>query len=110
MLVFDKSKKLIHVYRHSAGVINQTPVSSALIAGRALNVPGAAFVLDVHNHPGGSAKLSDPDRRANTALASLFRDTKVKYLGAMVIGGNAYAHVDANENDVAQERPIPAEL
>jgi hypothetical protein len=110
-LVFDKSNNLIHVHRHSGGGIASSLAHAGVLAGRALNTPGAASMILVHNHPSGVSDLSDSaDLVVNKAIESDLRDSSVNYLGIMAVGGNTYSHAGATGTKRTDRGKIPAQL
>ena len=57
-----------------------------VLVAEALQVPGAARVWIVHNHPSGDANLSQPDRLLNSEFVRRFKDTGLEHMGVMAIG------------------------
>lgn len=90
-MVMDKSGKLLHIYRHTVGLPGYTQVSVAIVAGEALNTPGAANIIVAHNHPSQRAELSAEDRAFTKSLEDTLRGSGVKLTDSLAVTSDSYS-------------------
>ena len=85
LVVTDKDNKLLGIVRHTIGGVAEAKLYHGQLAGAAQQLPGAANVWATHNHPSGTARLSDADRVVNSNLAGLFRGSDITYEGILAV-------------------------
>ena len=107
LIVTDKNKKLLGIIRHTIGGIGEAKIFLGQLMGTAHQLPGAANVWATHNHPSGTAKLSDPDHDLNKRLADLYTDSGLKYRGILAVpAGN---ETSAWANQLGQEVQVSSQ-
>lgn len=90
-LVMDKEGKLLHVYRHTVGLPGSSMASAPIIAGEALNTPGAANIIVAHNHPSQRAELSAEDRAFTKSLEDTLRGSGVELTDSLAVTTDKYS-------------------
>jgi hypothetical protein len=97
VLITNMAGKPLAVVGSFKGAIAQTAVYPTTILAEALRIKGAATAWGVHNHPSGSAELSRADEYLNQAVASVFRDTSIRWTGmAAVANGGDWRAVEGD--------------
>jgi hypothetical protein len=86
VIAVDKDGKPISMLRHTLGLADRSSVDPGIIAGWAINTPGAAKIWLSHNHPSGLSTLSESDKIVSKAIANLMRDSGVESMGIMAVG------------------------
>jgi hypothetical protein len=114
MLITDADGKPMAIVGGFKGAVTQTSVYPATLAMEALRIEGAAHAWAVHNHPSGSPRLSDADRRMSLTLDHLLFPSTVEFHGFAAVarqpdGSVKWAAIDADERDYkGQFTPGPA--
>lgn len=96
-IVADADGRVLAVIRHHIGSIDGAHVDISLVAGAAADVPGAAQVWAMHNHPSGTASLSRADRQLSQQFNRLLRDTGLEYRGIYAVTPDGRYGTDTHE-------------
>lgn len=110
-LVADESGSPLAIIRHTIGSKDQTSTFRDLLAGAVHNTQGAAKVWVSHNHPSGTAKLSQADMQLGRTLLDLFADTGVEFEGVLAVtpaGQAAFAEPGSLQSTPVQPTQGPA--
>jgi hypothetical protein len=89
VLITDASGKPLAVIGSFKGAINQAAVYPNTVLAEALRLEGAAKAWGVHNHPSGTAVLSQADRNLSRALGQSFDPSSVQWQGLAALGVDA---------------------
>jgi len=89
----DRGNHLIAWERLRQGTVGQVAVTPREVLERALQHKASNIIL-VHNHPGGSARPSDPDLRLTAELARLAPALGMALLDHVVVTENACYSLD----------------
>ena len=115
-LITDKDGKPLAVVGAFKGAVAEARVYPQVLLAEALRIKGAALAWGVHNHPSGSAELSEADVWLSGALANVFRDTTVRWRGVAAVGNttNRWSAVseagDRMSGEVVTGRPAVARV
>ena len=95
-LVLDKDERPLAVIRHSIGAVDASSVEVWSLAGGVAQVPGAASVYFVHNHPSGNLEASNADRNITYRLQAALRDSGIHAHGMLIVrpGGTQATFID----------------
>jgi DNA repair protein RadC len=93
-IVTDASGKPLAAIGAFKGAIDQVSVYPATLVGEAVRIPGAAHVWFSHNHPSGTAKLSDADRSLYHRLADVFDGSGITPMGLIAVANRQYASME----------------
>jgi hypothetical protein len=91
-VVTDENHQPIEILNHSMGLTASSQVDPTIVAGWAVNVPGAARVWISHNHPSGNANLSEDDLQISDRIDHLLQGSGVEYHGVMAVTPDAFMH------------------
>ncbi|NCY08699.1 MAG: hypothetical protein EBX30_16215, partial [Betaproteobacteria bacterium] len=86
VLITDASGNPLAVIGSFKGAINQAAVYPNTVLAEALRLEGAAKAWGVHNHPSGTAVLSQADRNLSRALGQSFDPSSVQWQGLAALG------------------------
>lgn len=89
----DKNGIVLEVHKYSKGTKNAADIAPNEMAGRVLNIPGAAKVYFVHNHPSGTASPSQDDRNISEKVRAILASRDIA-LESFVVAGREYAAFD----------------
>jgi len=115
-LITDKDGKPLAVVGAFKGAVAEARVYPQVLLAEALRIKGAALAWGVHNHPSGSAELSEADVALSGALANVFRDTTVRWRGVAAVGNttNRWSAVseagDRMSGEIVAGRPAVARV
>ena len=84
-LVTDAKGTPLAIIGGFKGALSQAAVYPATILGEAMQVPGAANLWLVHNHPSGSSTLSRADGALAQNIAGVFDGTGVQVRGMLAV-------------------------
>ena len=84
-LVTDPDGRVVGALRHSLGGVSSAGVEASKLLGWALSVKDGHALWFGHNHPGGSAELSDADRRVHRMLNTLLSGSRLRYEGLLAV-------------------------
>lgn len=101
-IVTDASGKPLAVIGAFKGAIDQTSVYPATLVGEAVRIPGAAHIWFSHNHPSGTAKLSDADRFLYHRLADIFDGSGITPMGLIAVANRQYASMEDGHLPIPQ--------
>ena len=87
-LVTDKEGKPLAIVGSFKGTINSASVYPAVVAAEAFRIPDAANIYFYHNHPSGTAKLSDADLAITRKLQRVFDGSGITAHGIFAITTN----------------------
>ena len=104
-VVTDKDGLVLEIHRYSKGTSGAAPLNAVEFVGRAINIPGAAKLYWVHNHPGGLTTPSPEDLASHQTISRLARLGGMEAKG-IVIAGTKWADLD----DPSISRPIRPSL
>ena len=91
-IVTDKDGDILAVNQHTIGAPNQSQVFSYVVAGQILNVDGAARVWLVHNHPSGTADVSQADLNVSSHIGDLVADGGIDSMPIIAIAPSSYSN------------------
>jgi hypothetical protein len=91
-VVVDDAGVVLEVHRYSKGIKNAGSIMPVEMAGRAMNVPGAAKVYFAHNHPSGQPSPSPEDANITNKVAQVLFLADIDLEG-IVIGGGQWASI-----------------
>lgn len=89
ILLLNNSNKVIHKYQISKGGLVSTVVDSRLIFKTALGYNATGVIL-VHNHPSGSLKPSDTDKKITFQLKEAGDYLEIKVFDHVIVTENDY--------------------
>ena len=101
-IVTDASGKPLAVIGAFKGAVDQTSVYPATLVGEAVRIPGAAHIWFSHNHPGGTAKLSNADQTLYHRLADIFDGSGIKPMGLIAVANRQYASMEDGHLPIPQ--------
>ena len=84
-LLTDAKGKPLAIIGGFKGALSQAAVYPATLLGEAMQVPGAANLWLVHNHPSGSSILSRADELLGRTIAEVFDGTSIKVRGMLAV-------------------------
>ncbi len=90
-LVTDSSGKPLAVIGGFKGALSQATVYPATLLGEAMQIPGAANLWMVHNHPSGTSSLSRADSFLAESVAHAFDGTAIKVRGMIAAGRDVWS-------------------
>ena len=93
-IVTDASGKPLAVIGAFKGALDQASVYPATLVGEAVRIPGAAHIWFSHNHPSGTAKLSNADQNLYHRLADIFDGSGIKPMGLIAVANRQYASME----------------
>jgi adenine/guanine phosphoribosyltransferase-like PRPP-binding protein len=105
----DKDGIVLEVHRYAKGTRTGAIISPTEVAGRALNIDGAAHVFAAHNHPSGTVQASSRDFTTLAEIAELMKAGNVRLTG-LIIGDTRYSSIDPQAKDITPARPIKPSL
>jgi DNA repair protein RadC len=88
-LFLDSANALIASENLQTGTVNKSAVYPRKVAERALYHKAVGVIIS-HNHPGGTLKPSDDDKRSTEAIKEALRTIEAELLDHLIICGNAY--------------------
>jgi DNA repair protein RadC len=88
-LYLDSANRLIAGEILQTGTVNKSAVYPRKVAERAL-LHKAAGVIISHNHPGGSLKASEDDKRSTSAIKDSLSAIEIELLDHIIICGTEY--------------------
>lgn len=89
-VVTDARGRPLGVIGGFKGALTQASVYPSTLLGEALQIPRAAKVWLVHNHPSGNPRLSDADRSLARNIAETFDGTAIEPAGIIAVGGKQW--------------------
>lgn len=90
-LVLDAQKRPLAFKRQHIGAVDEASVSMQAI-GDLYEIPGAAFIYMIHNHPGTVASQGSADMMMTQRLAGTFEGTGIELIGSVVVApGGEYS-------------------
>lgn len=90
-IVLDKKGKVLHIYRHTIGLPGSSQASPPVIAGEALNTPGAAAIIVAHNHPSGEPRFSPEDQAFSRRMENLLSGSGITLTDSLTVALDKYA-------------------
>lgn len=113
VLYTNQSNQIIGYYRHSKGTINSTQVDIQLVMAVALKTLSKGMIVS-HNHPSGSLRPSEADRRMTRVLKEAAQVFSIVLLDHIIATANGYySFADSGESSLSgpgEEQPEVAEL
>lgn len=109
-IVTDASGKPLAVIGAFKGAIDQASVYPATLVGEAVRIPGAAQIWFSHNHPSGTAKLSNADQTLYHRLADVFDGSGITPMGLIAVANRQYASMEDGYLPIPQSSesmPVP---
>lgn len=99
----DKNSNILEIFEHSKGTKGSSSAHPVEVAGHILNIPKAAKVYFVHNHPSGDTVASPEDTGVDTIIRDVLSLREIESDG-LVIGGNKWRYISqipaAEETDI----------
>ncbi|MBP7341370.1 MAG: DEAD/DEAH box helicase family protein [Syntrophaceae bacterium] len=95
-LVLDAKGKVISVYHHTIGLPGSSQVSMPILAGEAMNTPGASSIIVAHNHPSQNAEFSPEDRAFARQLNNLLTGSGVTMRDFLAVAQKQYSSYSEN--------------
>ncbi|MBT8245212.1 DNA repair protein RadC [Winogradskyella sp.] len=89
ILYLNNSNKVLHKQQLSKGGITGTMVDVRLVLKQALEVGAVALIL-CHNHPSGTLKPSEADKKITQKLKNATLSLDIKTLDHLIVTENAY--------------------
>ncbi len=89
VLVCDAANRVQRVITVSEGALDRAIVPVREILNAVLRHDGRAFAI-AHNHPGGTAEPSEPDRRATDLVKAAATTVGLRFLGHVVVTANEW--------------------
>ncbi|WP_297792655.1 DNA repair protein RadC [uncultured Eudoraea sp.] len=89
IIYLNNSNKVIHKAQLSKGGITGTLVDVRLVMKQALELGAVALIL-VHNHPSGTLKPSEADKKITYKLKKACDSMDIRVLDHVIIGQNEY--------------------
>lgn len=105
-IVTDKAGKPLGVVGGFKGAIGETSVYPPTLLAEAVRIPGAAAIWFSHNHPSGSATLSQADKRISEELRRVFDGSGIEPKGVIAVAGDRYSASDVET--AARSIPPPS--
>lgn len=93
VLVCDSASRLRRTVAVSEGSLDRSLVPVREILNAVLRHDGRAFAL-AHNHAGGDLEPSDADRKATDQVRQAARVAGIRFLGHVVVAGDAWREVN----------------
>lgn len=84
VLVCDAGNRLRRTIKVTEGAVDRSPVPVREILNAVLRHDGRAFAI-AHNHPGGTADPSEPDRQATSAIKAAATVVGLRFIGHVVV-------------------------
>jgi hypothetical protein len=114
-LFVNNAHRLIGYYYHSKGSLNSTQIDVQLLTATALRIL-AKGVIVAHNHPSGSLRPSEADRKVTARMREALRSFDITLLDHLIITATDYysfadegeASLAGVEND-SKKNPDPTE-
>ncbi|HET9679482.1 MAG TPA: JAB domain-containing protein, partial [Gammaproteobacteria bacterium] len=100
-IIGDKDGRVLGVIRHHIGTTDSASVEISNLAGAVTDIPRAASVWFMHNHPSGNSNLSETDRRLDSRLKNIFDGTGIDYNGLHAVAGTGEY---SNTNGIKRSR------
>ena len=88
-LFLDSANRLIASEKLQTGTVNKAAVYPRKIAERALYHKAVGVIIS-HNHPGGTLKPSEDDKRSTEAVAKALAAIEAELLDHVIICGSSY--------------------
>ncbi len=88
-LFLDSANRLIASENLQSGTVNKSAVYPRKVAERALYHKAVSVIIS-HNHPGGTPKPSEDDKRSTTAIKEALTTIEAELLDHLIICGNTY--------------------
>lgn len=92
VLVADGANRLRRTVTVAEGSIDRAPLVVREVLNAVLRHDGRAFAV-AHNHPSGDVEPSEADRRATAELRAAATVVGLRFLGHVVVAGEAWAEV-----------------
>ena len=114
-LLTDSAGNPLAVVGGFKGALSQTSVYPSTLVGEAFQVPKAARLWLVHNHPSGESTLSRADSMLLQAIDKVFQGTEIKVMGMIAVGDGRWSGervdgaLDAGRLATAQGPTVPAQ-
>lgn len=89
-LVTDSTGKPLRVIGGFKGALSQTSVYPTTLLAEAMQIPGAARLWLVHNHPSGKTMLSRADSFMAQQVANVFDGTGISVEGILAVGRDSW--------------------
>lgn len=89
-LVTDSNGNPLRVIGGFKGALSQSAVYPATLLAEAVQIPGAARLWVVHNHPSGTTTLSRADTALAQNLAGVFDGTGISVEGMLAVGRDSW--------------------
>jgi hypothetical protein len=100
-LFVNNAHRLIGYYYHSKGSLNSTQIDVQLLTATALRIL-AKGVIVAHNHPSGSLRPSEADRKVTTRMREALRSFDITLLDHLIITAtDYYSFADEGEASLA---------
>jgi len=88
----NKNGTILEIHKYSKGAKDSADINPIEIAGRTLNIPGAATVYFAHNHPAGDPMPSNEDIAASDKIGDILKSGDIK-LESFVIGSTKFTTI-----------------
>ncbi len=96
VLYLNNSNKIIHKSQVSKGGITSTLVDSRLVFKKAMEISAVGIIL-AHNHPSGTLKPSESDKKLTQKIKTAGETLDIKILDHLIITEKAYfSFADSN--------------
>jgi diguanylate cyclase (GGDEF)-like protein len=89
LIIVDADGNVLEVFHHTKGLKASSQIDSTDLAGHVFNVPGAAKVYFVHNHPSGHTEPSENDMMIADGI-QLTLDARGIKMSSLILGGTEY--------------------
>jgi DNA repair protein RadC len=100
-LFLSQANKIIGYYHHSTGTINSTQVDIEVLTATALKVLAKAVII-AHNHPSGSLKPSEADKKVTERVKKALAMFDIALLDHMIVTRESYySFIDNGERSLA---------
>jgi DNA repair protein RadC len=93
-VVTDQAGKPLAVIGDFKGALTQASVYPSVLVAEAVRVPGAARVWLSHNHPSGTAELSNADEKLAAQIRHVFTGTGIEVEGIIAVAGDRFGSFD----------------
>ena len=101
VLYMNQGNEIIGYYRHSKGTINSTQVDMQLVMAVALKTLSKGMIIS-HNHPSGSLRPSEADRRMTRALRDAALPFGIAVLDHIIVTRSGYySFADSGESSLS---------